>query len=419
MRKITLLLLLTVIGSTSYAQKADTNKKKVKITIPKSDFFKNIKTYNIIIQGDDSWNATYIDKNTQTYENNVVKNSIEDYSKKDVANPDVRVLMGYRGATYKKADNGTYLLDGDFKYLILGKNNEIIYEKGANAKMYSGTYVNGKPYQSLASDLNNIGYKYLADNNILATEKEFSLNYGLFEKAEEFPELMEFNTKTDDFLNKIASNSLDQSYLTDLEKFYLGYVGKEYKKLKPKDYNKVIYLNLSLTQLFLFNFDKALEYLETAKQGAGMMSMWPDEATANITSLMAVNQKSFSAKVANPTFDSAYYIYLNGSVSQNGKTLTGKMKTDRFSNLSEGSIMQSNNPTQAKVWVYKDNAEVDFVVVDDKTTITTDKGLELKFIKYNNVFILVEKTVDSCYKKYESSSHEIYCEKDGKFDLKK
>lgn len=419
MRKITLLLLLTVISSASYAQKADTNKKKVKITIPKSDFFKNIKTYNIIIQGDDSWNATFIDKNTQTYENNVVKNSIEDYSKKDVANPDVRVLMGYKGATYKKADNGTYLLDGDFKYLILGKNNEIIYEKGANAKMYSGTYVNGKPYQSLASDLNNIGYKYLADNNILATEKEFSFNYGLFEKAEEFPELVEFNTKTDEFLNKIASNSLDQSYLTDLEKFYLGYVGKEYKKLKPKDYNKVIYLNLSLTQLFLFNFDKALEYLETAKQGAGMMSMWPDEAKTNITSLMAVNQKNFTAKVENPTFDSAYFIYLNGSVSQNGKTLKGKLKTDRFANHAEGSIMQSNDPTQAKVWVYKDNAEVDFITVDDKTTITTDKGLELRFIKFDNAFILVEKTADSCYKKYESSLNDIYCEKDGKFELKK
>lgn len=419
MKKITLFLLLTVISGTSYAQKADTNKKKVKITIPKSDFFKNIKTYNIIVQGDDSWNATYIDKTTNTYEHNVPKNSIEDYTKKDVANPDVRVLMGYKGATYKKADNGTYLLEGDFKYLVLGKNNEILYEKGTNAKMYSTTYVNGKPNQSLASDLNNIGYKYLADNNILITEKEFSFNYGLFEKVEEFPELAEFNTKTDEFLNKIASNSLDQSYLTELEKFYLGYVGKEYKKLKPKDYNKVIYLNLSLTQLFLFNFDKASEYLEMAKQGAGMMSMWPDEAKANIVSLTTVNQKNIGTKVENPTFDSVYYIYLNGTVSQNGKTLTGKLKTDRFANREEGSILSSNNPTQSKVWVSKDNGETDFVVVDDKTTITTDKGLELRFIKFDNVFILVQKTADSCFKKYESSSNEIYCEKDGKFELKK
>ncbi|MEG0851968.1 MAG: hypothetical protein RSD71_03945 [Flavobacterium sp.] len=139
MKKIALFLLLTVISSASYAQKADTNKKKVKITIPKSDFFKNIKTYNIIVQGDDTWNADYADKTTKTYEHNVVKNTIEDYSKKDVSNPDVRVLMGYKGSTYKRADNGTYVLDGDFKYLVLGKNNEIIYEKGTNAKMYSGT----------------------------------------------------------------------------------------------------------------------------------------------------------------------------------------------------------------------------------------------------------------------------------------
>lgn len=419
MKKTTLFLLLTLIGSTSYAQKADTNKKKVKITIPKSELFKDIKTYSIIVQGDDTWNADYADKTSKTYEHNVPKNTIEDYTKKDVANPDVRVLMGYKGATYKKADNGTYVLDGDFKYLVLGKNNEILYEKGSNAKMYSATYVNGKPNQSLASDLNNLGYKYLTDNNILATEKEFSLNYGLFEKVEEFPELAEFNTKTDEFLNKIATNSLDQSYLADLEKFYLGYVGKEYKKLKPKDYNKVIYLNLSLTQVFLLNFDKALEYLETAKQGAGMMSMWPDEATANIKSLMAVNQKNIGTKVTNPTFDSVYYIYLNGTVSQDGKTLTGKLKTDRFANRAEGSILQANDPTQTKVWAYKDNGDVDFVVVNDKTTITTDKGQELKFIKYDNGFILVEKTADSCYKKYESGSNDIYCEKDGKFELKK
>ena len=418
MKKTTLILLLTALSSVSYAQKADTNKKKVKITIPKSDFFKNIKTYNIIVQGDDTWNADYADKTTKTYEHNVAKNTIEDYSKKDASNPDVRVLMGYKGATYKRADNGTYLLDGDFKYLVLGKNNEIIYEKGTNAKMYSGTYVNGKPNQSLASDLNNIGYKYLADNNIFTTEKEFTLNYGVFEKADEFPELIEFNTKTNEFLDKVASNSLDQSYLTELEKFYLGYVGKEYKKLKPKDYNKVIYLNLSLTQLFLLNFNKALEYLETAKQGAGMMSMWPDEAKANITSLMTVNQSNFTAKVENPTFDSAYYIYISGTVSQNGKTQTGKLKTDRFANRTEGSILSSNDPTESKVWIYKDNGETDFVVVNDKTTITTDKGLELKFIKYNNAFILVEKTADSSFKKYESSATEIYAEKDGKFEVK-
>ncbi|MDR7370834.1 hypothetical protein [Flavobacterium aquidurense] len=419
MKKITCFLLLAAICSSSYAQKADTDKKKIKITIPKSEFFKNIKTYNIIIQGDDSWNATYADPTTKTYEKNVVKNTIEDYTKKDAANPDVRVLMGFKGATYKKADNGQYLLEGDFKYLVLGKNNEIIYEEGKNAKLYSPTYINGKPYESLAGDLNNIGYKFLKDNNVFATEKEYTINYGFFDKAEEFSELVEFNTKTNEFLDKIAANSLDQSYLTDLEKFYLGYVGKEYKKMKPKDYNKVLYLNLALTQMFLPNFNKALEYLETAKQGAGMMSMWPDEAKANISGLIMVNQNDFTAKVENPTFDSAYYIHLNGSVTQNGETKTGKLKVDRFQNLQEGGIMSSEDPTKAKVWIYKDNGDVDFVVVDDKTTIKTDKGVELRFISFNNSFLLVEKTADSCFKKYESSSKDVYCEKDGKFAVKK
>lgn len=418
MKKTTLLLLLAFISGTSYAQKADTNKKKVNITIPKSEFFKNISTYDIIIQGDDSWNIEAADKEKLTYENNVTKNTIEDYTKKNTTNPDVRVLMGYKGATYKKADNGTYYLDGDFKYLVVGKNNEIIYEKGSNAKLYSPTYTNVKPYVNLANDLNNIGYKYIKDNNFLSTEKEYTLNYGVFVKSEELPELVELNTKTDEFLSKIASNSLDQNYLGELENFYLGYVGKEYPKLKPKDYNKVIYLNLSLTEMFRLNFSKSLEYLETAKQGAGMMSMWPDETKANIESLIAVNKTNFDAKVENLTHDSAYFInFMNGTVTQNGKTQKGKIKVDRFANFSEGNIMSSAD-TKPKVWIYKENGEVDFVYVDDKTTITTEKGLELNYIPYQNIFLLVEKTADSGYKKYESSSNEIYYNQNGKFVVK-
>ncbi|WP_074722986.1 hypothetical protein [Flavobacterium frigoris] len=418
MKKITLFLLLTVITSASYAQKADTEKKKIKINIPKSELFKDIKTYNIIIQGDDTWNADFANKKKNTYENNLTKNTIEDYSKKDTINPDVRVLMGYKGATYKKASNGQYLLDGDFKYLVLGKNNEILYEKGSNAMLYSPTY-NGKPYISLANDLNNIGYKYLTDNNIIISEKEIDFNYGFFDKAEEFTELAAFNTKTDEFLKKMETNSTDRTYLNEMEKFYLTYVGKEYKKIKPKDYNKVIYLNLSITQLLLNDFDKSLDYLETAKQGAGMFSMWPTEAKATIDSFITVNSKNSGVKVDNLTYDSAYYIYINGSVMQNGKTQTGKLKVDRFTNASEGSILSSNDPTKPKVWIYKDNGEVDFIFIDDKTTITTNNGIELIYIPYHSNFILVEKTADSCYKKFESNSNLIYCNQGGKFELKK
>ena len=418
MKNLALLLFAAVLSTTTYSQKADTEKKKIKINIPKTEFFQKINTYNIIIQGDDTWNTEYADKKKNTYEKNLTKNTIEDYSKKDTISPDVRVLMGYKGATYKKATNGQSVLDGDFKYLVLGKNNEIIYEKGANAIMYSPTY-NGKPYESLVNDLNNIGYKYLKDNNIIASQKELVLHYGFFDKAEEFTELLEFNTKTNDFLSKIESSALTADYLTDLEKFYLGYVGKEYKKIKTKDYNKVIYLNLSLTQMFAAKFDKASEYLETAKQGAGMLSMWPTETKANIDGLVLVNSKVGNTVVKNLTFDSAYFIHINGSVTQNGKTQTGKLKVDRFANAAEGSIMNSNDPTKPKVWIYSDNGEVDFVMVDESTTIKTTEGLDLRYISFNNNFILVEKTEDGCFKKYESNSDLIYCNQDGKFAIKK
>jgi hypothetical protein len=419
MKKATLLLLLAFITGNFYAQKTDTDKKDVKINIPKSEFFKNIKTYDIIIQGDDSWNKELAHKEKLTYEHYVTKNTIEDYSKKNSTNPDVRVLMGYNGATYKRNSNGQTYLDGDFKYLVLGKNNEIIFEKGSNAILYSPTYANVKPYVNLANDLNNIAYKYIKDNNFLSTEKEYTLNYGLFVKAENFPELLEFNTKTDDFLNKIATNSLDTNYLQELEKFYLGYVGKEYPKMKPKDYNKVIYLNLSLTEMFSLNFDKSLEYLENAKQGAGMMSLWPDETKANIESLITVNQTSFEVKVENPTYDSAYYINFNGTVTHDGTTQKGKIKVDRFSNTYQGNIMSLDKTTKPKVWIYKDNGEVDFVEADETTKITTDKGVELGYILYKNNYLFFEKLADSCYKKYESILTDTYCNKNGKFELKK
>jgi hypothetical protein len=418
MKKISLLLFFTALTSICVGQKTDTEKKKIKISIPKSELFKGLNTYDIIIQGDDSWNADYADKKKLTYERNLTKNTIEDYSKKDTINPDIRLMMGYKGSTYKSGSNGQFLLDGDFKYLALGKNNEILYEKGINATMYSPTY-NGKPYTSLVNDLNNVGYKLLSDNNFIAAEKEYSLNYGFFEKAEDFPELIAFNTKTDEFLKNIASNSVGKEYLKELEDFYLSYVGKEFKKLKTKDYNKVIYLNLSLTQLFATNFEKSLEYLESAKQGAGMLSLWPVEAKSNIESFTFVNSKINTVKVKNPSFDSAYYIYIDGSVTQNGKTQTGKLKTDRFPNSAEGSILSSDDPTKSKVWIYKGNGEVDFIVVDGSTTIKTNDGLELRFIPFKNNFILVEKTAEACFRKYESISTSIYCEQDGKFEVKK
>jgi hypothetical protein len=66
-------------------------------------------------------------------------------------------------------------------------------------------------------------------------------------------------------------------------------------------------------------------------------------------------------KIKNLSYDSAYYIYINGSVTKMGKQ-TGKLKLDRFPNKADGSIMDSNDPTKPKVWIYSDNGEVDFVL---------------------------------------------------------
>jgi hypothetical protein len=48
----------------------------------------------------------------------------------------------------------------------------------------------------LTNDLNNIGYKYLADN-IIVDEKELNIHYGFLTKPK--TELVEFNTKTQEF----------------------------------------------------------------------------------------------------------------------------------------------------------------------------------------------------------------------------
>jgi hypothetical protein len=60
----------------SYAQKADTEKKKLKSTFQNLSFLK-IKTYDIIIQGDDTWNKDFADKKKLTRKKNTVKITVK------------------------------------------------------------------------------------------------------------------------------------------------------------------------------------------------------------------------------------------------------------------------------------------------------------------------------------------------------
>ncbi|MFD2907154.1 hypothetical protein ACFSX9_00255 [Flavobacterium ardleyense] len=417
MNKVAVSIVALLLCTVTFSQKAETEKKKVVMTFPKSDFFKNIKTYNIVIQGDDSWNKKLADEKTNTFENNVIKNKIEDYTRKDEENPDIKVLIGMHGSSHKSGANNTKSLEGDLRYLVLGKNNEIIYEYGKPSVMHNSN-LDGNFVKSISTDLNDLAYRYLSSNNILLESKEIRIEYGVFEKVNDFSELLDYNSKTTEFLSKMDAQTLDNNYLDELEKFYTGFIGKEYKKLKAKDYNKVIYLNLTNVAMFRGDLEKAEEYLEVAKKNASMFNLWPDEMKRNIDGLVTLKKNDFPVRVQNLAYDSAYFIYVNGTLIQNDKKYSGKIKVHRFQNFQEGNILTTEDPANPKLSIEKENGEISSLFVKVDTTIKTESGLELKFLKYKGNFLLVQSTSEGCYKQYESTSDLVYCDKNGVIEIK-
>ncbi len=410
---------LFLASTFAFSQKADTENKKIKITVPKSEFFRNIKTYDLIVQGDETWNKTYKNAAKLTYELNVPDKDIKTDILLATENADLKIIMGSGSFNYQKK-NEQPLLVSNLKYLILGKSNEIIYQSGALTDCFGRYPISKDATISIISDLKDIGRSFAIDNSLINNLTEIDLNYGFFDKIKDFPELEEYNVKTNEFLVNIENNKLTDVYLNDLQTYYKSFIGKEYKKMKPKDFNKVIYLNFFWTELLKGNLESANEYFEKAKEDAGFFSIWPMTTKNILKNLTLVNQKKFETKIENFSSDSAYYININGTVVINDKEQKGRIKVGRYCDTSSGNIASLDTYARPKLLVYNEKDELLFDTTGyDKNKIKTDKGLELNFMTIGSEYVLVEKTNDGNYRKFENNSNEIYFLTDGKLVLKK
>jgi len=425
MTKIKTVALLLLFSIVMNAQKADTKTKTFIIPVPKSEFFNSIKKYSIIIQGSNKWNYSEEKVKDDTYEKHITLDKYKNDPKIDNVNPDIKILVGFTHTRSPIANaTGQVIIEGDFSYLLLTSNNEIIYQTAIH-KSCALEQSNLPTHESaMANTLCAQTYDLL--DALLFTKNETStvFNYGNFEKCEEFPELVTFNTKTAEMLTKLEALSFEDAYLDEMESFYKGYVGKQFGKMKDKDLNKVIYLNLSLIEIFKVNFAKANEYLAEAKQGAGLLSMWPDNARKTIAKFEFVNQSgNFKNKVYNLNSQSVYYITTKGTAYYKKKIFVGDFYVPRFrpAASNSGGIGIVSLDSYSPNFIIYENGKIAYDYPNgDQFSVKTQDGKEISFKKYKGEIIMVEKNDDGTFKPYESISSEIYTSPDGeKLELKK
>ncbi|MEL1252971.1 hypothetical protein AAEO57_04225 [Flavobacterium sp. DGU38] len=423
MIKIKAVALFLLFSVTINAQKADTKTKSFTIPVPKSDFFNSIKKYSIIVQGSDRWSYTSERVKDATYEKDITLDKYKNDTRIDNVNPDIKVLVGYSPTKSRSVNAmGQTIIEGDFSFLFLTKNNEIIHQTSINKACTLEKSANKTNESDLANTLCGQVYELMDNLLITANESKTTFNYGNFEKCEEFPELGVFNTKTDEMLTKLESLSFEDAYLDEMQTFYKSYIGKQFGKMKDKDLNKVIYLNLSLIEIFKVNFAKANEYLAEAKQGAGLLSLWPDNAKKTIAKFEFVNQPGgFTNKIDHLNSESVYYIATTGTAYYKKKIFVGDFYVPRFkpSSNSSGGMMSLDSYSPNFI-IYENGKKAYDYPNGDQFTVKTKEGKELSFKKYKGEIIMVEKNADGTFKPYESLSSEIYTSPDGeKLELKK
>lgn len=423
MKKIKILAFLLSFAAVANAQKTDTETKKFTIPVPKSEYFNNIKKYNIVIQGINKWDRSREFLPNETFQKNITIDRYINDKQIDSISPDLKIIMGYVPSKYVIDATGKPSITGELSFLILGKNDEIITMANINRTMPLDRVKGRTQETEMANALCVQAYSLLDGYLITKNDVELTFNYGVFEKCEAFPELVEFNTKTQELLTKLQSLSFEDKYLDDMETYYKGFSGKTFGKIKDKDLNKIIYLNLSLIEIFKVNFPKAEEYLAVAKEGAGLLSMWPDNAKKNLQILEFVNhnQTDFKNKIETITSRTAYVITLKGTAYYKKKIFTGTFEFTRFKPASSGgSGMISLDSYSPQIAIYEGTDKAGFVWPNgNQFNVKTEDGKEISFKKYKGEMIMVEKKADGTFKPYESESNEVYTSPDDeKLELK-
>ncbi|MEN2398305.1 hypothetical protein GKZ90_0000820 [Flavobacterium sp. MC2016-06] len=422
MTKIKILAFLLVFAAAVNAQKADTEVKKFKIPVPKSEYFNAIKKYNIVIQSNNRWDKSREYLPNETFQKNITIDRYKNDKQIDSINPDLKILVGLSQIKYIINSMGQPNVSGDLSYLILGKNNEIIAMNSVSKSMPLDRVKGRSQETEMANALCLQAYGVLDELLITTNEVELTFNYGVFEKCEAVPKLVDFNTKTQELLTKLQALTFEDVYLDEMQNFYKGYIGKQFGKIKEKDLNKVIYLNLSLIEIFKLNLPKANEYLAVAKEAAGFLSMWPDNAKKNLQRLEFVNQTNFGHKIETITSRSAYFVTLKGTAYYKKKVFTGTFEFTRFKPASTGSSgMMSLDSYSPTITIYESADAKGFDWPNgNQFNVKTEDGKEIFFKKYKGEAIMVVKNADGTFKPYESISDDVYTSPDDeKLELKK
>lgn len=424
------------------AQKVDVESKKFSIPIPKSDFFAKLK-YDIIIQGEQirfkgndngelnffSWDTLVANPDTKDYQYLIDTKRYKDDKNLDKNNPDIRIYAGFKDLQGPVVNaDGSVNVRGDFRFIFLGKNNEIILDQNVFRNIQIERNSTKKYEADLANTITNATYDLLDQLLITKNEKEFSFNYGEFEKAEAFPELVTFNTKTSELLVKLQSLNFEDAYLDEMETFFKSYIGKTFGKLKEKEINRAAYVNLALIQLFKVNYTKGYEYAALAKDVAGFLAMWPSNLKSNFDQLQFVNTNSFDAR---PKFENIYneavykYKFKGTAVYKNKKTFVGTFEIKRFiptNPASVGALSLTSDPVyKSFFYIFNEKGVTEAAYPNSENfVIKTDTGKEIRYLKYDRSYIVVEKRADNTYIPFESSSTDVYVSPDGeKLELKK
>ena len=240
-------LMLTVAVN---AQKADTETKKFKIPVPKSDYFNAIKKYNIIVQGISKWDRSREFLPNETFQKDITIDRYKNDKQIDSISPDLKILVGLVPSKYLFNASGQPSVTGDLSFLILGKNNEIITMASVSRTIPLDRVKGRNQETEMANALCLQAYDLLDGYLITKNDVELTFNYGIFEKCEAFPELVEFNTKTQELLGKLEALTFEDAYLDQMQNFYKGYLGKPAGKIKDKEITKIVNLNLSLIEIF-------------------------------------------------------------------------------------------------------------------------------------------------------------------------
>jgi hypothetical protein len=422
MTKIHIAAFFLMIAVAVNAQKTDTETKKFKIPVPKSDYFNAVKKYNIIVQGISKWDRSREFLPNETFQKDITIEKYKNDKQIDSINPDLKIVVGLTPSKYLFNASGQPSVTGDLSFLILGKNNEIITMASVNRTIPLDRVKGRNQETEMANALCLQAYDLLDGYLITKNEVELTFNYGIFEKCEDFPELVDFNAKTQELLGKLEALTFEDAYLDQMENFYKGYLGKPVGKIKDKEITKIVNLNLSLIEIFKVNFPKASEYLAIAKDNAGMLAMWPDNVKKNLQILGFVNQNNFPHKIETLTSRSAYCITLKGTAYYKKKIFTGTFEFTRFKPAATGtSGMISLDSYSPAIAIYEGTDKAGYVWPNgNQFNVKTEDGKEIFFKKYQGEAIMVVKNADGTFKPYESESDDVYTSPDDeKLELKK